>query len=242
MALTAPITVVIPSYNYAQFVGDAVDSVLSQTVQPEAIIVVNDGSTDNTLEALERYRYYNNITIFTKPNAGLAAARNSGFELAATEFVLPLDADDMIAPTYIEKVFPLVVNNPKVGAAFARAKLFGPAAPEKNSWPLDQPINYEEWPWRNQATYCSIMRKAAWQDCGGYDTRMTWGGIQGYADWELWIDLVEHGWLVEKCYETLFLYRKHGRSMISSSAGIHNHLLGIIQSLHPQVYKKKRPR
>lgn len=93
-------SVVIPTFNRAAVVGGAIDSVLSQTVPPAEIIVVDDGSTDDTAAVLERYG--GAITWRRQPNAGAAAARNLGISMARGRYVAFLDSDDAWAPWVIE--------------------------------------------------------------------------------------------------------------------------------------------
>ena len=98
--MQAPVTVIIPTYNCGPFVAEAVDSVLAQTLPPAGIIVVDDGSSDDTPQRLERYRGL--IQYVTQRNQGVSAARNRGLLLADTEFVAFLDADDVWHPRKLE--------------------------------------------------------------------------------------------------------------------------------------------
>lgn len=88
------VSVVIPCFGQAQFLGDAIESVLQQTYTDVEVIVVNDGSPDNTAEVASRYR----VRYLEQPNAGLAAARNVGLRECRGEFVVFLDADDRLLP------------------------------------------------------------------------------------------------------------------------------------------------
>ena len=97
------VSIIMPCYNQGQYVAEAVDSVLGQTFHDFEIIIINDGSTDqetiSTLESFDRPK----CLILHTTNQGLAAARNNGIREARGEYILPLDADDRIAPTYLEK-------------------------------------------------------------------------------------------------------------------------------------------
>jgi glycosyltransferase involved in cell wall biosynthesis len=108
------VSAVIPAYNYAQFVRRAVDSVLAQTYPHIECIVVDDGSTDNTLEVLAPYG--DRIRVVSKKNGGLAAARNTGVENARGEFVAFLDADDWWHPEKIAKQVELAEARPELAA------------------------------------------------------------------------------------------------------------------------------
>ena len=95
------VSVIIPNYNYAQYVDQAIDSVLNQTHSNIEIIVVNNGSTDNSLEILKGYG--NRIYLVDQENLGQSGARKSGLAKATGDFIAFLDADDIWEPTKIEK-------------------------------------------------------------------------------------------------------------------------------------------
>jgi glycosyltransferase involved in cell wall biosynthesis len=94
------VSIIIPCYNAEPWIAEAIDSCLAQTYQPIEIIVVDDGSTDGSLKVIQSYG--NRIQYRTGPNRGGSAARNQGFALSRGEYVMFLDADDLIAPDTIE--------------------------------------------------------------------------------------------------------------------------------------------
>lgn len=94
------ISVVIPAWNAARHIGDAVDSVLSQSAVPDEIIIVDDGSTDHTSECVRKFGP--RVTLIAQSNAGVAAARNRGIAAAHGEAIALLDADDLMAPRRLE--------------------------------------------------------------------------------------------------------------------------------------------
>ena len=95
------ISVIIPNYNYARFLDQAIQSVLGQSYDNLELIVVNNGSTDNSLEVLDKYRH--KIKLINQPNLGQSGARNSGLSLSSGDFIAFLDADDFWEPTKLEK-------------------------------------------------------------------------------------------------------------------------------------------
>ena len=92
------ISVIVPTFNRAAYVRDAVVSVLAQTYHPVELIVVDDGSTDNTAAVLAAYRDDRRVTVLATENRGVAAARNAGLAVARGEFVAFLDSDDVLTP------------------------------------------------------------------------------------------------------------------------------------------------
>lgn len=100
------VSVIIPVYNTERYVRQCVDSVLNQTYMPEEIILVDDGSTDNSSEICDRYgKEYAQIRVIHKKNAGLGMARNTGLNVAKCEYVMFLDSDDYINEDMIEKLY-----------------------------------------------------------------------------------------------------------------------------------------
>jgi glycosyltransferase involved in cell wall biosynthesis len=117
-AKRASISVIVPTYNSARFLKEALDSILKQTLLPEQIIVVDDGSTDNTAEVVRRYAN-RRIQYIRKEHEGIASARNAGLDAARGEFVAFLDADDRWRPIFLEMMHAYLVDNPTAAAAFS---------------------------------------------------------------------------------------------------------------------------
>ena len=114
------VSVIIPNYNYAQFVGEAVESVLNQTYKDIEIIVVNNGSTDNSINVLAKYS--KKILLINQENLGQSGARKSGLEVATGNYIAFLDADDKWDPRKIEK--QLLLFSPKVELVYCGINLF----------------------------------------------------------------------------------------------------------------------
>lgn len=118
-------SVIIPVYNGAAFVMNAVDSVLAQTYTDFEIIVVNDGSKDDTLQVLSRYESDPRVRILSQPNGGVSKARDTGMEAAKGDYYAFIDADDLWDPNHLEVIAGLIEQYPEAGlyATLQRAKL-----------------------------------------------------------------------------------------------------------------------
>ena len=113
MIAPASVTVIIPTFNCRQWVGQAIDSALNQTVAPAQVIVVDDGSTDGTTALLAGYGP--RIRLLTQANQGVAAARNTGLSAPSTEWIAFLDADDVWHPRKLELQMRIISNHPEIG-------------------------------------------------------------------------------------------------------------------------------
>jgi len=127
------VSVVIPAYNAAWCIGRALDSALAQTYSQREIIVVDDGSTDDTAAHLDRFG--DRIRVICQKNGGLPSARNAGIAAAKGEFVAFLDADDWWLPTKLERQVTLLQAHPEVGFCSSAAQVVSAEGKPLNVWP-----------------------------------------------------------------------------------------------------------
>ena len=118
------ISVVIPTYNCSQFIISAIHSVLDQSYENYEIIIVDDGSTDNTKEVLKPYIEEKKIQYVFQNNLGPSAARNKGIKLSKGEYIAFLDADDLWIPGKLEKQVNFLDNNKNLGLVFSDTSIF----------------------------------------------------------------------------------------------------------------------
>lgn len=117
LAPQASISVIVPAWNSGRFIAEALDSILAQTLQPEQIIVVDDGSTDDTAKVVNRFQH-SCIQYIHQPHQGIASARNTGLEAARGEFIAFLDADDRWRPIYLEMMHAFLSEDPTAAVVF----------------------------------------------------------------------------------------------------------------------------
>ena len=127
------VSIVIPTYQCGQFLSQAIESVLAQTYKNYEIIIVDDGSTDNTQEVLSRYSHLENIKFVTQSNQGPAAARNRGIKLSSGEYIAFLDADDLWLPTKLEKQIIFLEQHPLTDMVYCDAYIFSGNFPWKKT-------------------------------------------------------------------------------------------------------------
>jgi glycosyltransferase involved in cell wall biosynthesis len=114
----ASISVIVPTFNSARFIREALDSILAQSLPPQQIIVVDDGSTDDTADVVARYRD-RRIQYIRQPHSGVASARNAGLDAARGEYIAFLDADDRWRPIFLELMHAYLSENPTAAAVFS---------------------------------------------------------------------------------------------------------------------------
>ena len=212
--LNTKVSIIIPCWNQAHWLSDAIESALNQTIKCE-VIVVNDGSPDNTSEVARKYP----VKLVEKENGGLSSARNAGIREATGEYILPLDADDKILPDFIEKC--LEADDDIVSTA---QQEFGDSNRLWNTQP-EHPF-HEMFKIANQINCCALYKKEMWEDLGGYDENMK----LGYEDWDFWYRATKNGYTITVLREPLFLYRKHGRSMVDRVIEHHQEVKNYILS------------
>ena len=122
------ISIVIPSYQQAQYLNQAIDSVLNQTVKAHEIIVVDDGSQDNSLALAQAYEELG-VRVISQVNKGLPSARNAGIMNATGDYILPLDSDDILLPSAVEKITE-IAEKTKADVISPSFKCFGLAQNE----------------------------------------------------------------------------------------------------------------
>jgi hypothetical protein len=210
----ADVTVVIPLYNYAHYVTEALNSVYGQTLKVLDLIIVDDQSTDESLSvALEWARRnagrFNRIQVMRNcVNSGLGLTRNTGFEAAETPFVLPLDADNRLLPECCEACLQ-EIRKSNAAFAYPTIRQFG------NSMHLMGTSQY--WPQRlaggNYIDAMAMISKSAWVQAGGYDRMVH----NGWEDYDFWCRLAERGLFGHSVDRVLAEYRVHEQSMLRTT-------------------------
>jgi len=193
------VSVVIPCFNYGRFLSQAVDSVLAQTLAPQELVIVNDGSTDDTLAIAQSYAdQHDHIRVLDITNRDMPNALNAGLiALSPVDRVAILDADNWLELNYLaatcshdaDAVVAAIRKHPGPDTATLPGVL-DPSA--QQLW---------EWCWTNS---CAVFRYDALAEVGGFH-----GLMSGDYDWDVWIDFALHGFSVAYCDTTYCHYRIH---------------------------------
>jgi glycosyltransferase involved in cell wall biosynthesis len=223
----ADITVILPVFNYADFVPEALQSVAAQTIESLDLVIVDDASPDDSQAVVRAWieahgGRFNRVTLLRhRENAGLGFARNSGFAAAETPYVLPLDADNRLRP---ESCATLLAHLRDSNAAFAYPAIqqFG----TKSTIFGREAFSVLRLQCGNYIDAMALVRKSAWAEAGGYDH------VQyGWEDYDLWCRLVERGYHGIAVPDVLADYRVHAQSMLHTTTEIQDHKNDLIADL-----------
>jgi glycosyltransferase involved in cell wall biosynthesis len=195
------VSIVIPCYNQAEYLEKTVQSALTSDYRPIEILLVNDGSTDNSLSLAQRLCTENPmIKVIDQKNAGVATARNKGISMAQGEYILPLDGDDLISENYISEAVRVLDSTPEAKVVYCQAVKFDEQG--QKSWNL-KPFSRNQLAKDNMIFVSALFRKSDWAEVGGFSEDMK----MGREDWEFWIKMLKNGGEVVQLPFVGFFYR-----------------------------------
>lgn len=224
-------SVVIPCYDHAKYLPEAIESVLAQTYKPYEIIVVNDGSPDETRYVAQQYP----VKYIEQTNRGLSASRNTGIMNMTGDWFYPLDADDMMVENCLQRCADTIAENPDADVIAPSFRCFGkynePVILMQN--PKLEDFKFVNGQPQNRIGCFSATKRSALLDVGGYSTKMTWG----WEDLHLWINLLSQGKKIVTIPETLILYRTKEHSMIHDANAHATELTSQLMKDFPSFFK-----
>ncbi|MBL9119739.1 MAG: glycosyltransferase family 2 protein [Phycisphaerae bacterium] len=237
------VSVIIPTYNYARFVLESVESILNQTRPAHEIIVVDDGSTDDTAQVLEPLRRSGRIRYHHQANAGLCAARNAGLSLATGDAFALCDSDDTWHPEKLRLQVAHLESHPDCG-------LIGTTSfsEEPERWARLGTPTVHDLPLASHLTrtrFCpssALFRRSLWEQVGGFDP-----STGGTSDRDYWIRCAAHA-RVARVDAPLTFYRVHGGSMtatkvdamVASERTVLDKAFASIPAIHGRTLLRRR--
>ncbi len=192
------ISVISACYNHGKFINEMIESVFNQTLDDYEIIIVNDGSTDNTAEILKNINQ-ERVKIIHTENQGPSDARNTAIRHARASIIMNLDADDKIAPDLLKKAYNIFSSRPNVGIVYSDAELFGTRS---GKFKLAD-YSLKKMLFDNRIISQAFFRKEDWEKVGGYSAEL----VYDLEDWDFWLLIIELGRDVAKIPEKLVYYR-----------------------------------
>ena len=207
------VSVIITTYKRANLVSHAIESVLAQTYTDYEIIVVNDGSPDNTKEVLDQFG--DKITAIHQENQGVSAARNAGIKSAQGQYIAFLDDDDLWVQNKLEKQVACLESNPNIGLVYSDMFCFNENGVFPDTWEKANPTPPVQQSWilflRNFIpTPSVVVRRDCLDKVGLFDETLT-----TCEDYDLWLRITEK-WSVHFLNEPLVNYRRSANSLQSN--------------------------
>jgi glycosyltransferase involved in cell wall biosynthesis len=236
------VSVIIPVYNHARFLPEAVESALAQTLAPREVIVVDDGSTDDTPEVLDRYK--DRVRILRQINQGVSAARNTGAANSDGEYLAFLDADDVWAQRKLELQARQFAADPDLGLVHcgvveidSAGRRLNTRADGMSGWVAREMLLFRRPVILGGGSGAMIPLKV-FQEVGGFDARLSTS-----ADWDLYYRIASR-WRVGFVDEPLLQYRLHGSNMHGDIRAMRRDMLiayeKAFEESDPELMKMRR--
>ncbi len=238
----ARVTVGMTSYNYEAHLGEALQSVLDQTMEFIDLVVVDDGSRDGSVALLldwaarNRLRFNRLRILETVGNAGLGGARNVVFDQAETAWITVLDSDNRLAPDACARMLAALDAEPLAAFAYPRIRQFGGSDTVMGAEPFDP----QRLASGNYIDAMATVAKWAWAAAGGYYVRRD---AMGWEDFSLWCRLVELGQFGVPVADELAFYRVHPGSMVNAITEQDENkrrMVAFVEARHPWLRLRMR--
>ncbi|HEX7295767.1 MAG TPA: glycosyltransferase family A protein [Pyrinomonadaceae bacterium] len=223
------VSVVIPAYNSARYITQALDSVKAQTFNDYEVIVVNDGSDDRAELEAQLASHPLEIIYISQNNRGVSAARNAAINVARGEFYAQIDADDQWLPDYLEVQLGFLRDNPEVALVYPNATIIGDGAGVQLEFmkisPSEGEVTFESLIREKCLVMTSVTaRMNAVREAGVFDE-----SLRSCEDFDLWLRMVKHGARLAYHRRQLVLYRRHEGSLSSDRVWMTRHLVAVFE-------------
>lgn len=232
------VSIVMPAYNVSTYIGDAIESVLRQTFNDWELLIVDDGSTDDSLQTAIRYaRRCPRILVMHQQNGGISAARNTALARAAGDIIAILDSDDVWLPDFLESQLQVLQDHPEIDIVTANAWFMGSlrdgqlARPYPDRRPAPDLMNLicdEE-----SVFIMSMFRRRVYETLGGFDESM-----RSNEDYDFWLRAAVAGFRFHRNDRPLGRYRRRDDSLSASELRMLRGILRVYQKLRPSVLER----
>lgn len=209
----ALVSIIIPTFNHARFLPEAIDSALAQTYRPIEVLIIDDGSSDQTQELVEKkFGDQTEIRYIYQENQGLSAARNTGIREAKADWLVFLDADDRLLPQFIVKTLEAHARLPETCAIVAGLVILidaeGNTIPDRIHFPItEKEISTIDFLVMNRIPCHVMAKRIAFDTCGEFDTE-----LKSSEDRDMWIR-ISSKYRIFRLGEKLSQVRRHDGNM-----------------------------
>jgi glycosyltransferase involved in cell wall biosynthesis len=224
------VSVIVPCYNMSAFLEETLQSVCASDYPDFEVLVIDDGSTDDSLVRARAFASRDpRVRVLTQPNSGVCAARNHAIREAKGVYILPVDADDRISPSFLSHAVAAMEANPQLKVVYCRAEFFGD---RQGEWPLP-PYSPELLARKNMIPATALYRRDDALTFGGYCTDELFR-----EDWDFWLSMLEHGGEVLQLDEVGFYYRVRSGSRRTLAAQNKRKMVGALNRRHPDYFRR----
>lgn len=225
------VSVIIPVYNMDKYLAETLDSVLASDYPNLEVVLMDDGSTDNSLNIAKEYAEKDErIHVYTQANAGPCAARNHAILLSRGVYILPVDADNRISTTFISHAVVELERDPEVKVVCPRVEFIGDRSGE---WKLP-PFSLNLLARKNMIDTCALYRKTEWERVGGYCEE-----IIAREDWEFWISVLKDGGKVVRLPQIELYYRVRKTSKRVMDCRLKKHVVDVMNKRHSEFFERE---
>lgn len=225
------VSVIIPIYNMQDFVAETIDSVLKSTYPDLEIILMDDGSKDDSPAIAQSFVAKDaRVHFFSQANGGVSSARNHAILQAKGKYILPVDADNLISPDFIEKAVEVLRANPMVKVVSSEAVFIGD---KTGPWKLPA-YSLALLARKNLIDNCAMYRKSDWAETGGYCEK-----ILGREDWDFWISMLKRGGEMVRLPNVGLYYRVHKNSKRKTTRHLKKPIIDIMNERHAEFFNEQ---
>lgn len=225
------VSVVVPVYNMKLYLEETLTSILASNYPNMEVILMDDGSKDNSWEIMQRYAaQYPNVNAYKQENGGVCSARNHAILLAKGAYILPVDADNRISKEFVQLAVAELEKNTDVKVVCSRAEFFGDRIGE---W--KQPhFSLKLLARKNMIDTCAMYRKSDWERVGGYCEE-----VVAREDWAFWIAVLKDGGKVVRLPQVGLYYRIRATSKRVTDRTLKKHVIDVLNKKHPEFFERE---
>lgn len=227
------VSVIMPCRNDGNYIIEAIESVQNQTYKNIEIVIIDDGSDEQNTVSILQNLTSSQVKIIRTDGIGPAAARNEGIKVSSGKYILPLDSDDKIEASYIEKAVRILEQNTHIGVVYCYAVLFGL---KSGRWELPN-YSFDKMLLDNIVFVTALFHKREWERVGGFNIEMK----HGMEDYDFWISILDLGFEIYQIPEVLFHYRIKPVSRTTefmTNVQVVRETYEQIYANHPNFYQK----
>jgi glycosyltransferase involved in cell wall biosynthesis len=238
------ISVIICNYNYGRYIAQAIESALAQTYPNIELIIIDDGSTDNSRQVIDKYVKKNpEIRFIKQTNHGLAFSRNIGLDAARGDYIVFLDSDDILSEEYVQSFYKTLYTK-SVDIVYGDIEHIDSQSLPDGVEGIFPEFSLDELLVRNYINASAMVRKSAIGDLR-FDGELRQLGLT-HEDWDFWLGLALKGAKFAKNNQEKLLYRVHGGSMVNYGdlikqgeqfVKVYEHLVKKYSQKYPKIFQ-----